>query len=516
MADALAGLDLPGTPESSGAGDVVTPLIAVPPSPAESVRLPAIGALRRTSSLPAARRGGAARAQLAISVTPEVEDVEVTVELTEGEPEPRPGSGGFPTPLPSRITSSVQFRSASSISGSLCVKGVPAVSFGVQAEAGRSDGARVNFVSAPHRQRTVVAGAENLELGSGMGAVGEGIVLDVSVSDGAQAVMTVKVRRAKKKELSKLAQEQALVSAMERGRYSSLLAQISRSKMRKVEAALIDQASRMLKSMQPKEGTFLTHKELNHFMKWKHITIPSGAEEVVQLCDGSADCPCNVGSAQPGELCEVLSDSVADALHGVAPGHVAPDQWLFQALVKAALAAPEGCVWKSGGKFLLTNEDRNQSPTAIVGVLERDNQESAAGKGIRALVAHTEQEYGYRVTAIQLNFHPNHKSSHKQHRDIYGAGQKGGINCTCSFMKCTGTVCYSIGSSRQILCETITDSRSKYETCGEECTGRKTYKWMHSGSAMHFNAPWNNNHTHGVPSVEEPCGPRISIALLCA
>lgn len=349
-----------------------------------------------------------------------------------------------------------------------------------------------------------------------MGAVGEGIVLDVSVSDGAQAVLTVKVRRAKKKELSRMAQEQALVSAMERGRYSSLLAQISRSKMRKVEAALIDQASRMLKSMQPKEGTFLTHKELNHFMKWKHVTIPSGAEEVVQLCDGSADCPCNVGSAQPGELCEVLSDSVSDALHGVAPGHVAPDQWLFQALVKAALAAPEGCVWKSGGKFLLTNEDRNQSPTAIVGVLERDNQESAAGKGIRALVAHTEQEYGYRVTAIQLNFHPNHKSSHKQHRDIYGAGQKGGINCTCSFMKCTGTVCYSIGSSRQILCETITDSRSKYETCGEECTGRKTYKWMHSGSAMHFNAPWNNNHTHGVPSVEEPCGPRISIALLCA
>ncbi|CAE7657210.1 unnamed protein product [Symbiodinium microadriaticum] len=478
------GLDLPGTPEGSGAGDVVNrPLpqlpdvgphnapdfdnqTVVPPSPAESVRLPAIGALKRTSSLPAARRGGAARAQLAISVTPEVEDVEVTVELTEGEPEAR--SGGFPTPLPSRIASSIQFRSAGAISGSLCVP------FGVQVE---------------------VAGAENLELGSGMGAVGEGIVLDVSVSDGAQAVLTVKVRRAKKKELSRMAQEQALVSAMERGRYSSLLAQISRSKMRKVEAALIDQASRMLKSMQPKEGTFLTHKELNHFMKWKHVTIPSGAEEVVQLCDGSADCPCNVGSAQPGELCEVLSDSVSDALHGVAPGHVAPDQWLFQALVKAALAAPEGC-----GKFLLTNEDRlpdrrggkgldpkrNQSPTAIVGVLERDNQESAAGK------AFVTRKVARCVTAIQLNFHPNHK----QHRDIYGAGQKGGINCTCSFMKCTGTVCYSIGSSRQILCETITDSRSKYETCGEECTGRKTYKWMHSGSAMHFNAPWHRVWDH--------------------
>ena len=131
-------------------------------------------------------------------------------------------------------------------------------------------------------------------------------------------------------------------------------------------------------------------------------------------------------------------------------------------------------------------------------MLERDNQESEAGKGIRALVAHTEQLYGYRVTAIQLNFHPNQKSSHKQHRDIYGAGQKGGINCTCSFMKCTGTVCFSLGSSRQVLCETITDSRSKYEPCGEDCCGMKTFKWMHSGSAMHFNAPWNNNHTHGA------------------
>eukprot|EP00438_Fugacium_kawagutii_P025080 Skav209529 [mRNA] locus=scaffold2767:435303:435554:- [translate_table: standard] len=83
-------------------------------------------------------------------------------------------------------------------------------------------------------------------------------------------------------------------------------------------------------------------------------------------------------------------------------------------------------------------------------------------------------------------------------------------------MKCTGTVCYSLGSSRQVLCETITDSRSKYETCGETCAGMKTYKWLHSGSAMHFNAPWNNNHTHGVPPMDDPCGPRISVALLCA
>ena len=35
-------------------------------------------------------------------------------------------------------------------------------------------------------------------------------------------------------------------------------------------------------------------------------------------------------------------------------------------------------------------------------------------------------------------------SAVRQHRDIYGAGQKGGINCTCSFMKCTGTVAWQV------------------------------------------------------------------------
>ena len=165
-------------------------------------------------------------------------------------------------------------------------------------------------------------------------------------------------------------------------------------------------------------------------MRWRRTTSPGlGALELVEPCP-TEGCRCNVGSASCGELCEVVNGAVAVALEGVAPGHVSADEWLFKALVRAALAAPEGCVWKSGGKFLLSNEERNQSATAIVGVLERDNQESDAGKGIRALVAHTEQLYGYRVTAIQLNFHPNQKSSHKQHRDIYGAGQKGGAWAT--------------------------------------------------------------------------------------
>lgn len=487
-----------------------------------SVRLPCINASRAASQGAVARRssnGSSAvtRSQLAITVTTDLEGIEFDVHLTEGEPERR--SEAFPATLPKGSTT-VSYRSGGSIVGEVRVANVPAVPFGVQVEGAKSaatPGARINFVATELRQRTLVAGAGQLEIGSGMGARGEGTTVDVTIRDGWSTTMIVIIRRAKKKELTKLAQEQALVAAMDKGRYSSLLAQISRSKMRKVPAALIEQANRLLKSIQPADGTFMTHNELSKLMRWKRVTCPAGGtEDTVHTCSACEECPCNAGQAQAGETCEVRGGQVHEALDGVAPNEVPADMWLFKALVKAALNASEGCVWKSGGKFLLSNEERNQSPTAIVNVLERDNQETDAGKGIRALVAYTEREYGFRVTAIQLNFHPNQKSWHKQHRDIYGAGQKGGIECTCSFMKCTGTVCYSLGSSRQVLCETIADKRSKYEACGEECTGRKTYKWMHSGSAMYFNDPWNGNHTHGVPQMEETCGPRISVALLCA
>jgi len=490
-----------------------------------ALRLPAIQA-RASSTGALARGGGVTRARLALCVTSKFEGAEFSVELAEGELER--GSAGLPPCLGEGETVTVEFRSSGSITGVLRVGGSPPVPFGVQvavprtAATGTSPGSglrgeRSNFVSAPHRQRSVIAHADNLQFSNGLSASGEGVIADVAISCDLHAEMVVVMRRATRKELTRLAQQQALLDAMEKKRYSSLLAQITRSKMRKVDTALIDQAGRLLKTLKLPEGSFLTHRELGKLMRWKRVTsLHDGSEDVFEPCSVAGSCPCNEECAQAGEVCDVTSGVVHEALGGVAPSHVPADKWLFQALVKAAMTAPEGCVWKAGGKFLLTNEERNQSPAAIVNVLERDNSESDAGKGIRALVAHTEREYNFRVTAIQLNFHPNHRSSHKQHRDIYGAGQKGGINCTCSFMKCTGTVCYSLGSSRQVLCETITDQRSKYEACGEDCTGSKTFRWMHSGSAMYFNAPWNNNHTHGVPRLEEACGPRISIALLCA
>jgi hypothetical protein len=344
-----------------------------------------------------------------------------------------------------------------------------------------------------------------------------GTVVEAAISSDGHAEMVVTLRRAKKKELGRLAQQQALVEAMSKKKYSSLLAQITRSKMRKVETVLIDQACRLLKSMRPPDGTYLTHKELGNLMRWRRVTCPHDAtDSKMEPCKASGSCQCNAGQAEPGEICDVSNGIVQEALEGVAPEGVSADKWLFQALVRAAITASEGCVWKSGGKFILSNEERNQSVKGIVNVLERDNSESDSGRGIRALVAHTEKEYGFRVSAVQLNFHPNNKTFHKQHRDIYGAGQKGGLNCTCKFTRAVGTVCYSLGSSRQVLTETVTDKKSKYKACGEGCTGAKTTRWMHSGSAMYFNAPWNSNHTHGIPPQDEACGPRISIALLCA
>eukprot|EP00747_Dinoflagellata_sp_TGD_P051664 gnl/TRDRNA2_/TRDRNA2_147470_c0_seq1.p1 gnl/TRDRNA2_/TRDRNA2_147470_c0~~gnl/TRDRNA2_/TRDRNA2_147470_c0_seq1.p1 ORF type:complete len:609 (-),score=92.26 gnl/TRDRNA2_/TRDRNA2_147470_c0_seq1:122-1894(-) len=490
------------------------------PTASESscVRLPPVNAPRSptsgTAQTVALRFRGGCRCYLSMTVTAQFEGVEVRVALSEGEAELIPSLAGK---LPMNVPVTGEFKSSGVIAGTLHVNDVPPIPFGIQTGAlVPCSGERKNFVATADRQRTVVTHASELEVTSGTSVKGDGMVVEVAVSSGPYAEMTVLVRRARKKELTRVQQERALLTAMEKKKYSSLLAQITKSRSRKVEAALIDQAGKILKTIVRSEESFLNHQQLKKMMKWKRVSGQVDTGDIVESCSCS-DCPCNAGQGQPGEICDVSLDAVHVVLDGVAPDGVEPDKWLFQGLVKAAITAPEGCVWKSGGKFLLTNEERNQSANAIVNLLERDAENDAgAGKGIRALVNFTENKYDCRVTAVQINFHPNQKSFHKQHRDIYGAGQKGGINCTCSFMKCSGTVCYSLGSSRQVLCETISDSRSKYEPCGDDCTGRKVFKWLHSGSAMYFNDKWNNNHTHGIPRLEDECGPRISVALLLA
>jgi len=536
-----ARLSAPRTPQRSrslaGAGSGLTStassdlgLVSLPPVGLQgagmALRSPSSGRSRSKPTWtpasppkPACQRSwsSTSRSRLTVQACSSVDGVSIQVELTSGD-EVRPFSA---EPLPKDALVAAVFSSGGSISGFLHIGPLAPIPFGIQVlqEAkGFAPAGVWNFVSSEHRQRTVAAAAEEtLQASTGTSVQGEGVVAEVVVSDGLQADMSISIRAAKKKELTKLAQEQALQSAMERQNYSSLLAQIARSKMRKVESAQIENAERLLRSLKLPEGKFLAHTQLRKFMKWKSVTGPcDDASDIVLACSGGSMCPCNSGQAQDGEVCSIVGGAVNRALEGVAPASTATDEWLFKALVQAALAAPEGCVWKSGGKFILSNEERNQSPTAIVGLLERGNSQSDAGKALRALIAFTEQEYKFRVTAVQLNFHPNETSSHKQHRDIYGAGQKGGINCTCSFMKCQGTVCYSLGSSRRVLCETLTDKSSKYQACGEDCQGCKKYKYLHSGTAMFFNDKWNISHSHGIPKADSVCGPRISVALLCA
>eukprot|EP00928_Gymnodinium_smaydae_P087764 TRINITY_DN71987_c0_g1_i1.p1 TRINITY_DN71987_c0_g1~~TRINITY_DN71987_c0_g1_i1.p1 ORF type:complete len:683 (+),score=176.94 TRINITY_DN71987_c0_g1_i1:71-2050(+) len=504
---------------------IVAAAEASAPAPA-AVKLPPVlpstrGA--RSSSCPAGRgnvgasgSGAAAMGRgirLELVLTAQFDGAQVDVELTEGE---TIAAQSFPLTVDRGEALRVGFLGARRIAGVLRVRGAPEIPFGAGGGGG-SGASGGNFVAQAERHRTTAVDAGELDADSGLAVKGEGVAVEASITAGAQAELAVLIRKAKKKELTRIAQRRSLLKAMESQKYSSLLAQITKAKMRKVEAALIDQASLLLKSIKPAETAFLSHSQLKKAMRWKLVTTQVTPESVTDPCSASSECPCNAGFAQAGEVCTVSMGMAAEALQGVVPQGADYDKWFFKALVRAAQAVPEGCVWKSGGKFLLTNEERNQSANAIVGVLERDAAAGAdAAAGMRALIEYTEKEFKYRVTAVQLNFHPNEKSSHKQHRDIYGAGQKGGMNCTCSFMKCTGTVCYSFGSSRKVMCETMTDNRSKYAACGDGCTGCRTYKWMHSGSAMFFNDKWNNNHTHGVPLLDEPTGPRISVALLCA
>jgi len=235
-------------------------------------------------------------------------------------------------------------------------------------------------------------------------------------------------------------------------------------------------------------------------------------------------CDTNKGGASMIRDDEELTfkpDAVAEAFKGgvALPDGVGADQFLFEELVHAAASAPEGCVWRAGGKFILSGPNRNQAPVALYQLLMTHGRGKSgqAATAMKAIVDYTEKSFNARVTAIQTNFHPNHESYHAQHRDIFSSKQRGGMNCTCSFHTCVGTVCYSLGSSRRILCESCVDEMSVFEACCPDCQPCKKWRFLPSGSYMYFNDKWNNNHTHGIPACPEmPSGPRISIALLLA
>ena len=62
-------------------------------------------------------------------------------------------------------------------------------------------------------------------------------------------------------------------------------------------------------------------------------------------------------------------------------------------------------------------------------------------------------------------------------------------------------------------------SRALRFPCGR-CGGAWRKPWLKSGTLCFFNADYNDNHTHGIPlhdvEADGECGPRISVALLCA
>eukprot|EP00930_Biecheleria_cincta_P005634 TRINITY_DN106568_c0_g1_i1.p1 TRINITY_DN106568_c0_g1~~TRINITY_DN106568_c0_g1_i1.p1 ORF type:complete len:523 (+),score=112.04 TRINITY_DN106568_c0_g1_i1:31-1599(+) len=325
--------------------------------------------------------------------------------------------------------------------------------------------------------------------------------------------MKIVLRAMSAMELKRSLQLQALREATEEDDYDSLRAQVTKARMASVEMEHIAKGEAKLKELKG-QGLHVNEgcdrNTIREQMDVSKITSKLGAPDVNEPCTICSDCPCNV-PCNPGEALEFSDDAVQDCLKDC-PG---ADLLLFQSLVEAALAVEEGCVWKAGGKFIFSEFNRNQSVTALTRMLHRVGKIEAADM-ITRLVAYTETKYSGFVTAIQVNFHPHRGTYHDQHRDIYSQKQSAGPNCTCQFQECVGTVCYSLGSSRLVLLETMTDELSAIRPCASTCEGRSEMRWLHSGNAMFFNTEWNNNHTHGIPPSEEEVGPRISLAFLLA
>eukprot|EP00931_Biecheleriopsis_adriatica_P119169 TRINITY_DN94425_c0_g1_i1.p1 TRINITY_DN94425_c0_g1~~TRINITY_DN94425_c0_g1_i1.p1 ORF type:complete len:534 (+),score=125.05 TRINITY_DN94425_c0_g1_i1:42-1604(+) len=339
----------------------------------------------------------------------------------------------------------------------------------------------------------------------------EGKAADIELSG---TELKINVRSMTAMELKRSIQLQALRESAEGEDYDSLRAQVTKARMASVEMEHIAKGEARLKELK-EQGLHVNEgcdkETIRGYMDWEKVTCKAGTPDVNEPCTVSPDCPCNV-ERNPGEVLELIDEAVQDALKEYGQD---VDKQLFQELVEAALAVEEGCVWKAGGKLIFSEFSRNQSVTALTRMLERVGKKKT-GDMIKKLVSFTELKYAGFVTAIQVNFHPHQGTYHDQHRDIYSQKQSAGPNCTCQFIDCVGTVCYSLGSSRIVLLETMTDDLSSIKACCDSCEGRKEMRWLHSGNAMYFNGDWNNNHTHGIPPSEEKCGPRISLAFLLA
>ena len=349
------------------------------------------------------------------------------------------------------------------------------------------------------------------------------LAAEVRIAPGAHATAQVAVRPAKEAELRKAEATEDLLEAETGTKYSWLHACIVKARARGAEAVLLDRASGKLKTLQvsaPDLG------KMTKALRWQLVTTPADPADVVRsVCEREG---CKVDAPLEGELMEIVGDGVGAALGMLLPAQMAPtdgtpwDQWLFTKLTAASLRAQaDGGVWRSGKHVIFSAPTRNQSPVAFRNYLARLEEHECAA-AFDALVQFTELKYSKQVTACQVNLHLDSSSCHKQHRDIYGLDQRdrAGRDCTCSFKENVATACFSLGSSRRIMIQAETDKLSYRKKCCAECGGSCSKPWINSGELMYFNDKWNRSWNHGIPPHDEqadgPCGPRISIALLCA
>jgi len=395
--------------------------------------------------------------------------------------------------------------------GKLEIDGFEPVSFAVSCCGGVN-----TYVTQKGRFRQTFLSAARWDWRQNADKPTEGIAADVEILGGSFfskcSSLSVTLREATEMELKRCLQLQALRDARLEKNYDELHGQISKARVAGVEWEHISQAEEQLKEFR-KQGLHIDpccQKEvLREAMVWSKITPRLDAPDTNQPCKVSPDCPCNVEQNE-GEVVNIIPNVVQDVLKEFG---AEPDKELFQEIVDAALALEEGSVWRAGGKYIFSALDRNQAVIALIRTLNSCGKQRCS-KMLLALLKHAETIHGGFVSAVQLNIHPDNTTYHDQHRDIYSAKQRAGPNCTCSFREAIGTVCYTLGSSRPCRFETMTDESSNIEQCCETCESRHESRWFHSGSAMFFNSKWNISHTHGIPCMDEPSGPRISIAFL--
>eukprot|EP00929_Paragymnodinium_shiwhaense_P107836 TRINITY_DN74193_c0_g1_i1.p1 TRINITY_DN74193_c0_g1~~TRINITY_DN74193_c0_g1_i1.p1 ORF type:complete len:607 (-),score=147.78 TRINITY_DN74193_c0_g1_i1:67-1887(-) len=368
------------------------------------------------------------------------------------------------------------------------------------------------YIGYPDKTNCVLLGVSTLACRLDGSSDPNGIAVECSV--GPQAIR-IHIRPATNFEVERREQLQALKDAEALGEYRTLHAQVVKSRQRGVELFHIERAEKQIKELVKKGAHIDIGKDrLAELMTWEKVTSrPEGqAPQLEEKCTQSADCPCN--QEFEGEEFSVEQGSLQRILGELAPKDVPADRWFFEILVEAALACPDGCCWFADGKYIMSAITKNQNLQATLMMLKTFHKPCA--KALQTLAEATEKEYKCKVVATQVNFHPDGTTHHLQHRDIFSPPNKLSLNCTCSMRQCRCSICYTVGSTRQLLCEAMTDETSQMDTCSESCEGSRVRHWLDSGSVTFLNDVWNRSHTHGIPKCEHDCGPRISVAFLCA